>query len=62
MIRGITARPNKLTSLDMHRMDVLQMDIDEAHAHLDWIAKIRQREIREHEKAAEKARAASRTR
>jgi hypothetical protein len=62
MIRGITARPNKLTSLDMNRQDVLSMDVDEAHAHLDWIAKVREREIEQHKKAADQMRAASRTR
>lgn len=62
MIRGLTARPDKLTSLDMNRQDVLQMDIDEAHAHLDWITRVREREIEQHKKEAEKIRAASRSR
>jgi hypothetical protein len=62
MIRGLTARPHKLTSLDMNRQDVLQMDIDEAHGHLDWIARTREREIEQYKKEAEKVRTASRSR
>lgn len=62
MIRGLTARPDKLTSLDMNRQDVLSMDIDEAHGHLDWITRVREREIEQHKKEAEKLRAATRSR
>lgn len=38
------------------------MDIDEAHGHLDWITRVREREIEQHKKEAEKIRAASRSR
>jgi hypothetical protein len=62
MIRGLVAQPDKLTRLNMDRQDVLSMDVDETHAHLDWITRVREREIEQHKKEAEKLRASTRSR